>query len=745
MKLRSAIAAIFLLVGTLACRLSAPLVVSGTIADADGVPPALAFVALLSLEDYTLSASTTTTDGHYRLEAPGEQDYLLLAIPLSGETAEGYNLHGHTPQLARIPAGSGDVTHDFTLIPCHDFILESYDTEGALTLNDDWVGLRFVDDTAGNATDDAFIGIDKGEGTPAVPSVCIPLGQTRRFFVQWTLPDFGSVVLMSDNDGAGYAAGAQGGTVLNLSHEMARTQINRLQDNLAAYQTAGYDVPPAVAAELAEAESLLAEAAAQTGAAQAALSDRAASVALWALEELEQARAEQDIPRYRTGGLTITVLDAAGDPLPGATVVYTQTSHDFLFGVFSSLENAGVEGYELMQQAGINYLTTGFYWMETEPEQNQIPWEYIDHGVGVLNLAEMGFTLKAHALLAFWDFGTPDYFKAMDFDEANREVYEHISALVERYRDQIDTWNVINEAHGRGAALDFSRAEITTLTETGIRAIREHDPDARIIINDAFDWYGEIRQMTLLATGEADDFTLSIPAYLDQLAADGVDYDIIGQQLYNGGYSDIFAQWGLGDPSGIPTWDLAHISALLDRLGEYGRPVHITEQSVPSTWDPDWTQYGAGWWRRHWNEETQAEFLRDFYTIAFSKEQVEAITWWDINDNSFIFTGGLLDSESNPKPAYYALRDLIAGWTTAGQGKTDAAGQIAIRGYGGEYDMVVTHDDQAWRGTVHVWEQQEGERVIQMSGDVAIYHLPLVNRETSEVFPNLGGLKVSCR
>jgi len=133
-----------------------------------------------------------------------------------------------------------------------------------------------------------------------------------------------------------------------------------------------------------------------------------------------------------------------------------------------------------------------------------------------------------------------------------------------------------------------------------------------------------------------------------------VDYDIIGQQLYNGGYSDIFAQWGLGDPSGIPTWDLAHISALLDRLGEYGRPVHITEQSVPSTWDPDWTQYGAGWWHHPWNEETQAEFLRDFYTIAFSKEPVEAITWWDINDNSFIFTGGLLDSESNPKPAYAA-------------------------------------------------------------------------------------------
>ena len=716
-KLYLAIVAILLLAGMSSCRLSAPLVVSGTVADVDGVPPALTFIVLFSLEDYTLSASTASNaDGHYRLEAPGREDYLLLAIPLFGETAEGYNLHGYTPQLARIPAGSGEVTQDFTLVPCHDFVLESYDAEGALILNDDWIGLRFVDDTAGSATDDLFIGIDKGESTPGVPSVCIPLNQTRRFFVQWTVPDFGNVVLMADNDGAGYSASAQGGTVLNLSHEMARTQINRLRDNLDAYQTAGYDVLPAVAVDLVEAESLLAQATTQTGVARAALSDQAASVALWALENLEQDRAEQDVPRYRQGGLTVTVLDAVGNPLPDATVVYTQTSHDFLFGIFDTLGNVGVEGYELMQQAGINYMTTGFYWNETEPEQDKIPWARIDHEIGVLDLAEMGFTLKAHALLALWDFCTPDYLKAMPFDEFNDEVYEHISALVGRYWDQIDIWNVINEAHTRQAALDFSRAEITTLTQTGTDAIREHDPNARIIINNAFDWYGEIRRMTLMATGEVDDFTLSVPAYLDQLAADGVDYDIIGQQLYDGGYSDIFAQWGLGDPSGISTWDMAHISALLDWLGEYGKQVHITEQSVPSTWDPDWTQYGAGWWHRHWDEETQAEYMHDFYTIAFSKERVEAIIWWCINDDySFIYAGGLLDEENNPKPAYYALRNLIASWTTAGSGETDAAGRLTIQGYGGEYDLTITHGGMVWSGTVHVWEQQDGERTMYLS------------------------------
>ena len=718
-KLSLIIALSFLLTGAIACQKTTSLVISGDITDIDGTPPAAAVIILLSTEDYSVVVDPVMTDqvGQYQFEAPGGQDYLQIVVPLSGETAEGYDLHGYTSQFALIPAGSGDVTRNFTLVPCHDLILESFDSEGAPMSNDNWIGLRFVDDAAGNATDDLFIGNDRGEGTLAVPGVCIPLDQTRRFFVQRTIPDFGSIVLMADNNGEGYTAGAQGGTVLNLNHELALTQINRLRDNLDAYQTAGYDIAPNIAGSLVEAEWLLSKAASQSGADQAALSDQAASKALWALENLELSRAGQDIPRYRTGDLTVTVLDAAGAPLSGATVAYTQTTHDFLFGIFDTLENAGIEGYELMRQAGINYLTTGFYWSETEPKQDQIPWDYIDHQIGVLDLAEMGFTLKAHALLALWDFATPNYLKAMSFDEVNDETYDHISALVEHYRDQIDIWNVINEAHGRSAALDFSRDEITSLTQTGIRAIREHDPDARIIINNAFDWYGESRLMTLMTTGKTDDFTLSVPSYLEQLPTDDVDYDIIGQQLYNGGYSDIFAQWGLGEPSGIPTWDLVQISAILDQLGEYGRPVHITEQSVSSTWEPDWAQYGAGWRHHHWNEEMQAEYLHDFYTLAFSKESVEAITWWCINDNnSFIKSGGLLDENNNPKQAYFALRDLIAGWTTTGKGVTDAAGRISILGYGGEYNLTVTHDDQVWRGTVHIREQKSNEYIVQISG-----------------------------
>jgi hypothetical protein len=698
------------------------------VTDTEGTPLTLVFMLLLSPEDYSPIVDPVQTDqyGHYQIQAPAGQDLILLALPFSGQTADGYQLRGYVVQSAWLAAGFQNILRDFSLSPCHDLILEGYWPNGSLVFEDELAGRRFTEDMAGNATE-YFLGIAK-EGEPAVPATCIPLDEPRRLFIQWTVPEFGSVVLAADNGGAGYSASEQGGTVLNLNYELARSQVDRLQTNVERYQADGYAIPPDILTDLGEAEALLAQASSLVGAEQAALSDQIMGLALWALEDLEQARAKQDIPRYRMGSCTLLVVDSQGDPLSGATISYQQTSHDFLFGAFDTLAHAGVEAYELMQAAGINYLTSGFYWAETEPAQDLIQWEHIDHEIGVPDLSQMGFVLKAHALMAFWNFATPGYLLEMSFGELDAEVYEHISTLVDRYRQQIEIWNVINEAHSRGAALDLNRTEITTLTQTGVRAIRDHDPGARIIVNNAFEWYGESRIFWPLMKGKPDDFTLSIPAYLDYLAANSLDYEIIGQQLYNGGYTDFFAQFGLGDPSGVATWDLAHISAILDRLGEYGKPLHVTEQSVPSSWDPEWIQYGAGWWHHPWDEETQAEFVHDFYTLVFGKERAEAITWWNINDDwSFIFTGGLLNANNKPKLAYFALKDLIDGWTTAGQGQTDTAGEINIRGYGGQYALTILHGDRIWQRTMHIQEQQDGECIVRL-GDLWIF-LPLLFQE----------------
>ena len=39
-----------------------------------------------------------------------------------------------------------------------------------------------------------------------------------------------------------------------------------------------------------------------------------------------------------------------------------------------------------------------------------------------------------------------------------------------------------------------------------------------------------------------------------------------------------------------------------------------------------------GWWHRPWDPEVQADWAEQFYTIAISKPQVGAITWWNLSD-----------------------------------------------------------------------------------------------------------------
>lgn len=718
------IVALILIATTLACQMGASsltppsLTISGTITGQGGKPLPSVAVLPLSPEDYSLLADPVQTDdaGHYQLELPDGRDFHLFAFPLSGGTIEDYNLRGYTVGLARVKAGSGQVKQDFTLSPCHDFILEGYDAEGQLVPEEDWFGPHFVTDMTGEATYDLFTGIDKGEDAPSILSVCVPMGQTRRFFALWTVPNFGPggsrVILEVDNGGVGFTAHDTGGTVLNFNYEIARTQVDRLRANLSAYETNGYDVPAVVKSDLATAESMLVQAAAKTGsesdagAAKAAPADQAAATALWALEKLELARAEQDIPRYRMGNLTVTVLDADGNPVPHTTVAYTQTSRDFLFGTIEGLGNK--KNLEKMQQVGVNHISVGLFWDAPSPDvtetgQNTTLGEHVFSEV-----ADLGLSIKGIPLIL--DIGTvAEFIEIPSFKAFNQNVYEHISALAKSYGPEIDTWRLINEAHGRPQVPNFSREETTALMRTSIRAIREHDSEARVTVNSLLDWHGRTRVDVYMETGEPDNFSLSVPAYIEQLETDGVDYDIIGIQHYNGGLS------GSDDPFGMVSYDLAFHSAVLDRLSTFDKPIHVTETSVASTWDPDWVRWGTGWWRRPWDEVTQAEFVRKFYTIAFSKKQVEAITWWDLDDaDTFpaIIGGGLLDAEGNPKPSYDALRDVIANWTTNGESQTDADGRLHIHGYGGEYQLTITLDGQTWHKTVHVWEQRDNQMIV---------------------------------
>jgi endo-1,4-beta-xylanase len=385
----------------------------------------------------------------------------------------------------------------------------------------------------------------------------------------------------------------------------------------------------------------------------------------------------QDIEQYRKGDVTIAVASKEGTPLPNVTVEYHQIEHSFLFGIFTRYSP---DIFQLMKEAGINYVTFHFNWQATEPQETTFDFRGLEYTWGVNPLCSQGFTLKAHALTWMTDEVTPEYMRNVSFQLYKEKSYQHIYEIVSHFKESVHIWNVINEPMAEWANIyNLSEEQVGEAITTGVEAIRKADPQGRIIINNAS------------PAGE----NYIIPPY-DFLKGLKADYDIIGLQMYYNGYTQEYE---------APRRSLAYLASLVDQFSTLEKEIHITELSVPS--DP--IKGRKGYWEHPWSEELQAQYAQVAYTLFFSKKDVKALTWWDASDaTSFIYHGGLLDENNSPKRIYYTLRNLIHSWTTHGTQVTDANGRIAFRGFGGLYEVNVTDNETGlvYTGTLEVKEQK---------------------------------------
>ncbi len=137
----------------------------------------------------------------------------------------------------------------------------------------------------------------------------------------------------------------------------------------------------------------------------------------------------------------------------------------------------------------------------------------------------------------------------------------------------------------------------------------------------------------------------------DLLEAD-VDFDVLGIQIY------------------FPQRDLSDIARLLERFAVFGKPLYITE--IGTAAGPTKGSISTGQastprepyaWHRPWDEELQADWLEQVYTLYYSRPQIKAINWYDFSDfRPFITNGGLVREDSSPKRSFYRLKDLLASW-----------------------------------------------------------------------------------
>ena len=447
----------------------------------------------------------------------------------------------------------------------------------------------------------------KSDGTADIK---IPGGKTA-LHVFMEIPGFGDMWVTADNCGMGY--GSSDRKTLEFTKEAARSRLKDVEDIL-------------------KESGLSSEGEAHREAALELLnisagSDRAAHLylkalyhALWAGEYAVVEKARQVI---------------AGRP----------ERKGFLFGcnTFALKDDDYING---CFKAAFNFGTLPFYLRALEPEEGKPDYSRTD---ALLDwCGRNGITVKGHPLWWGHEAGVPDWLKGATWQEARKHCQRVVTRSVERYRNQIQIWDSINEAHDWANGLSLTHEQEIEITRVACESVYSINPDATVIVNNCMP-FGENVADHMVHLGPVYDKVFTPLSYLDALMEADVKFDVIGVQIY------------------FPARDMLSINKLLNEYARFGKPVHITELGVRSgeqtalrgdVKEPAQVMFTHGAWHQKWCEKVQADWMEWFYTVAYARDEIKAITWWDLKDPAFIKTGGFLQEDGTPKEIFFRLKAL---------------------------------------------------------------------------------------
>ena len=392
------------------------------------------------------------------------------------------------------------------------------------------------------------------------------------------------------------------------------------------------------------------------------------------------------IERHRKGDAALKLVGPKGEPLAGGTAVeIEQKRHKFLFGcnIFKlhkcrTPEDNAAYGQRFAEL--LNFATLPFYWWDYEKQKGKPDDERTDQIVSWCK--SRNITTKGHPLA--WNYEDPAWL-ADDPDAAMKAQFKRIGRCVRRFKNDIDIWDVVNEATHYDR--DHVRKQAPILTE----AIRKMGVGP--FVREAFK---RARQANPKATLLINDYRTD-PSYAEKVISELLDeagkplYDVIGIQSHmHGGH-----------------WSAQKAQDVCDRFAKFGKPLHFTETTLVSGeqgWDLAKKRRDRNfrWVSTAEGENRQAKQVAEFYSILFSHPAVEAITWWAFTDQK-AWQGapaGLLRDDMTPKPAYDELHRLIKGkWWTRTTAKVEAGGRARFRGFFGQYEGTARVGGRKLEGT----------------------------------------------
>ncbi|MFW5973717.1 MAG: endo-1,4-beta-xylanase [Bacteroidota bacterium] len=451
-----------------------------------------------------------------------------------------------------------------------------------------------------------------------------PFAVNGRHFVE----GFGNVWLEADNAGQMFTPGDDGASgILNV--EFARTRVHRNGEQLARYQADGTQFSTEVRHLHDLSSALLEDALRAEGARAADLADRSLLHGLWAGEKIELEKARSDIQRMNR---------------QDAFYFGCETRH-YVWAKSIDFEKRFPEVF--------NYGTITHYvydtWYEVfEPREGEYRWGIKDNIVDWMKDHDM--TIEGRPLFWFHPWVTPVWLAEKNFEELKDYVVRHTNALVGHYGDDILHWEVVNEYHDWANVHNHTPEQITEIVRLACETTHDVNPRVERQINNCCT-FGSYAAWGHDAGGEADRPLRTPRKFMQDIVEAEVPFEVLGLQMY------------------FPQRCISDIVRLVERFVEFGKPISITEIGTSSGPTREDILTGSSIpaapydWHRPWDDDLQADWLEQLYTVFYSKPYINNVNWYDFADiRTFIPTGGVVQEDGTPKASFHRLKDLLESW-----------------------------------------------------------------------------------
>jgi len=286
------------------------------------------------------------------------------------------------------------------------------------------------------------------------------------------------------------------------------------------------------------------------------------------------------------------------------------------------------------------FVTIPINWGQIEAKKGEYDFSAIDRCMDLL--ANKRLAMCAGPLLRF----SPQYLPKwlldgkLKYEKIRETAFEFVSRIVTRYSSHVHAWRVISGMNAMNH-FEFDFGQIIEITRAACLAARSADSNSRKMVEILLPW-GEYYAH--------DKYTIPPLVYADMVVQNGINFDAFALQMLFG-----------KDSPGMHIRDMMQISSRLDSFASVAKPVHITGVAIPDNCsDKKHDCDSAGYWRRHWDQPLQAEWIEEVYKIALGKPFINSVTYSDLSDsdNNELPGSGLLKEDLSTKKAFLTMAKL---------------------------------------------------------------------------------------